>query len=717
VTTTTDRPEEETGQEPTGYVLGTIDVFASIVALFVLAVAQPLLDLLGRNAEFFLAHASPPLDIALVAFLVAIAAPLLIAAYIELVRRIDPSTGRVVHLGILSILAASFVLQIVKLTPLDRLSSWGMVPLILAAGVGVALAFYRFEVFRTASRFAAVAPAVVLGLFIFFSSTSQLMFGSPAVAQAATIEVENPAPIVFVVFDEFPVASLMDGDGNLQEEVYPNFARLAKHATWYRNTTTVHQQTERALPAILSGVNGSSEKIPTAADYPFTLFTLLAESYDLEVFEAVTDLCPVYACENSARTVLPFRERWSSLLNDLRIVAGHLFLPNDITEDLPPIDASWSNFSAAHGGFEHEITARFQALAYDDDRRRPIGEFLDTLEVASDEPKLSFLHAPVPHVPWDYLQSGQLYPSPGVAPGTLSPGWNDDEWRVNQAYQQHLVQVQYVDTVVGQIIDRLTAADLYDKALVVVVADHGIAIRPNIEHRRVANDDTIGDVAAVPLFIKFPNQTEGNISDYRAETVDILPTIADVVDVDIPWTTEGWSLIDDTKPTRTESRIQGRDGVVVFGTDGSEARAIAARKIDHFGSGGPYGLAPSGYADFLGTSISDHVVATSDDVSASIRKKDLYTDIDLDGASLPAWIAGRLSFTDEEIEHIVIAVTVNDRIAAVTRSFRNKDDHIEYTAMLPPDTFVDGANDVRVFLVAPEGTDTTTSRTLYEIGF
>lgn len=715
MTSTIDHGEATTDHEPERYALGTMDVFSSIVALFVLSVAQPLLGLLGRNAEFFLAHASPPMDIVLLAFAITFVTPLVLAAFVELVRRIDQTTGGVVHFGILAILGAALVLQIVKLTPLDRLSAFIVVPLVLAAGVGVALAFYRYDGLRTAGRFAAIAPVVVLGLFLFFSSASQLVFGSPAVAQAATIDVDNPVPIVFVVFDEFPVASLMDGDGNLQRDVYANFARLADDGTWYRNATTVQQQTERALPAILSGVDGSSGKIPTAADYPFTLFTLLAEAYELEVFEAVTDLCPVYACQNSARSVLPSGQRWSSLTNDLRIVAGHLFLPNDITVNLPPIDSSWSNFSAAQGGFEDEIIARFQALAYGDDRRRPIGEFLDALEVESDEPRLMFLHAPVPHVPWDYLQSGQLYPSPGVAPGTLSPGWNDDEWRVNQAYQQHLVQVQYVDTVVGDIIDRLTLAGTYDDSLVVVVADHGIAIRPNIEHRRVVNEDTIGDVAAVPLFIKFPNQTEGNVSDYRAETVDILPTIADVLNVAIPWTTEGWSLVDEEKPARTESQIQGRDGVVVFGTDGSEAIAIAARKIDHFGIDGPYGLAPAGYAGLLGTHISDYFVTGSDDVSASIRDRHLFEDVDLDGPSLPAWIGGRLSFASQEIDQVVLAVSVNGRVAAVTRSFRDKNDRIEYTAMLPPDTFVDGANDVRVFLVGPGDEAPATSHTLFEV--
>ena len=39
----------------------------ALVVVFVLALAQPLLDLLGRNAEFFLARSSPPIDIVLLA--------------------------------------------------------------------------------------------------------------------------------------------------------------------------------------------------------------------------------------------------------------------------------------------------------------------------------------------------------------------------------------------------------------------------------------------------------------------------------------------------------------------------------------------------------------------------------------------------------------------------------------------------------------------------
>ncbi|MFV9672035.1 MAG: sulfatase-like hydrolase/transferase [Acidimicrobiia bacterium] len=502
-----------------------------------------------------------------------------------------------------------------------------------------------------------------------------------------------------VVFDEFPVASLMDENGNIEEEIYPGFARLAEDGTWFRNAITVQQQTENSLPAILSGKNPPAGKLPTAGDHPFTLFTLLADSYDLQVREAVTDLCPEYACENTSRPVRPAVERWSALINDLRVVSGHLFLPDDMGDELPPIDTTWSNFSGGNADGEFDITARFQELTYSADRRQPIAQFTDEIGEAGSEPRLSFLHALVPHVPWTYLPSGQTYSAPDAAPGSKSPGWGDDVWLVDQAYQQHLSQVGYADRVVADLISRLEEAGRYEDTMILVLADHGIAVRPGIPHRRIATEETIGDIAAIPLFIKRPHQEQGGIDDYRAETVDVLPTIAFVLGIDLPWTTDGTSLFEDGRPERMQSRIGGSEGDVVFGTDGSEARAVAARKIDHFGSDGPFGLTPPGYADLLGHRIDEFDVRTDGGITATIRDLNAFGDVDVDGPFLPAWISGTIERPGSDGDALILAVVVNGRIEAITRSSQSAEGKTEYGAMIPPDAFVDGKNDVEMVVV------------------
>jgi hypothetical protein len=680
------------------------DVVASVVVLFVLGVAQPLLDLLGRNAEFFLARAAPSVDIVILAVGLTFIIPLLIGFAVLGIAMIHQTTGRIVHAVILMILGGILVLQIIELTAMADWPAWVEITLATLAGLFIAIGFYKYDSVRSIGRYASLAPFAVLGLFLFASATSQLVFSSPATAaRPAEVSVGNAVPVVFLAFDEFPVASLMDAEGNLQEDLYPNFARLAHDGVWYPNAVTVQQQTEQSYPTILSGVNAPEGKIPNASDYPFTLFTLLADSYDLRVQEAVTDLCPEYACENTSRTTLPLIQRWKSLFSDLRVVSGHLFLPNDLTGSLPAIDSSWSNFSGGENS-DFDIIERFQEVVYDGDRLDRLDQFLNGIEPQAEEPTFNFIHSLLPHVPWSYLPSGQTYPKPGRAPGTVSPGWGDDEWLVDQAYQQHLVQVQFVDTYVGEVIDELKAEGIYDDALIVVLADHGVTVRPDTYHRRHATEETIGDVAAIPLFIKYPNQVgAGIVDDYRVETIDILPTIADVLDVNVPWSVDGTSLFSGERPVRTESRINGDKGVITFGVDGSEARAVAARKIAHFGTDGPFGLAPPGQADLLGVSIAEIDIESRSGASATIRDVDNYASVDLDGPSIPAWIRGVVTQGPSDRGDMIVAVAVNGNIVAVTRTFINDDGVIEYGALIPPDALHDGDNGIQLIGVRGNG--------------
>ncbi len=381
-----------------------------------------------------------------------------------------------------------------------------------------------------------------------------------------------------------------------------------------------------------------------------------------------------------------------------------------MADDLPPIDTTWSNFSGGGGETESDITDRFRELTYSADRRQPIAQFMRDLGTVGDEPRLTFLHALVPHVPWTYLPSGQTYPSPDVAPGSESPGWGSDVWLVDQAYQQHLAQVGYADSVVGELIAQLEQAGLYDDTMIIVVADHGIAVRPDIAHRRVVTEETVGDIAAIPLFIKRPHNEDGGVDDYRAETVDILPTITSVLGVDLPWATDGISLFGDSRPERAESRVTGSEGTIVFGTDGSEARAVAARKIDRFGTHGPFGLAPPGHEDLLGRRIEEFQVQHNSDVTATVRDLPAFGAVDLDGPSLPAWISGSIRSDDAHGGDLVLAVVANGRIAAITRTTRTDDENTTFGAMIPPDALVDGNNDVDLVLIQGAGSDREFSR-------
>ncbi len=689
------------------------DVLISTTVLFVFAVAQPLLDLLGRNAEFFLARASPSLDLILLSVLLAVVMPIGLGLFVLVVYRFHEPTGQILHWVFITSLGGLFAVQVLSKTPLAGGADWPEIVLAVVIGFTISGAVYRSEGLRSVFRIAAIAPVLTLVMFTFFSPASQLIFRSGAINQPAGITVADPAPVVIVIFDEFPIVSLIDGEGNLEEDIYPNFARFAADATWYRNAVTVQQQSERSVPVILTGNNTSNDRLPFAADYPANLFTLLSDSYTVRASEAVTELCPEYACENRSRPQLPLGQRWRSLISDLLVVYGHVVAPTEIRSGLPPIDQSWSNFGAGSSDGEPEgfdVIARFNE-AVDADRRLPFQAFVDNISPPDEEPTLDFIHVLLPHIPWQYVSTGQRFYSRAPIPGSATTGWGGDEWLVNQAQQRHLLQVQYADTMVGTLIDRLEEIGVYDDALIVIAADHGVIVRPNIEHRRIALEDTVGEIAAVPLFIKLPNQTEGGIDDYRVETIDILPTLMDALGIVSPWETDGSSLLAEERPERTESHINGAKGVVTFGVDGSEKLVISERKIEAFGTGGPFGLAPEGQRDLIGMAIEDLVLEEPPDVTATLENQTRYTSIDTEADLIPLLVSAKLVAAEPFEGESVIAIGMNGRIAAVTRTYDTTARTSTFYAMVPPGTLVDGANIVTFYLV--EGTGS--QRTIREI--
>ena len=209
----------------------------------------------------------------------------------------------------------------------------------------------------------------------------------------------------------------------------------------------------------------------------------------------------------------------------------------------------------------------------------------------------------------------------------------------------------------------------------------------------------VGDVAAVPLFIKLPDGEGGLIDDYRAELIDVLPTIAAVLEVTVPWSVEGTSLIGTDRPVRETSLI---DASLEIGTGGGEKLKVAQRKIDSFGDGDVFGLAPPGTRDLLRISISDLTIRPAGEFVGRIQDAELYEGIDTKAQTIPAAIRGSLEFVAEDDAPALVAISVNGVISAVTRSYV-RGDEVLFEAILPPEVLVDGHNDVRLILIRERG--------------
>ena len=228
----------------------------------------------GEQAEFFVFQNAGRAEILGLVMALSGALPLVLIAVGRLAGLVGPRTGHRVHETILAVGVALTVLP--ALWPVEAVPGIALVSATLVLGAGVAVLYARLGAVRL--FFTLLAPGVIVfpGLFVAAPSVTPLLVHHGQVPEGESQTIARPAPIVFVIFDEFPTTSVMDGEERIDAGRYPSFAALARDATWYRRATTVAETTYDAVPAILTGRYPRPDGLPHAIDYPHSLFTLLA---------------------------------------------------------------------------------------------------------------------------------------------------------------------------------------------------------------------------------------------------------------------------------------------------------------------------------------------------------------------------------------------------------------------------------------------------------
>jgi Sulfatase len=644
-------------------------------ALCAFAFAQPLFDLLGRNAAFFAVRGSTRWDVLVFALGLVLLPPLALLALEVLAGLVHRTLPTALQLLFVAGLTGVVCLQAVRgLDAPDAL-------LVAGAALAGACAALLYALGRAARMLLTVlspAPLLFLALFLLVSPVSRLVLGSAPAPRLR--HVESTTPVVLVVFDEFPTISLLNAREEVDSRRYPNFARLALDAIWFRNATTVDEWTTWAVPSILTGLYPEKDALPLYLDHPDNLFTLLGGAYDLRVMESQTHLCPAELCAAEEG----FTDRLGSILADVRVVYPHLILPSELRRRLTPVEDAWS-------GFRH-VGGRPAAYLNRDEQVRRFVEGI----APGRRPRLFFLHVLLPHHPWEYLPDGKRYSSAlPWQPGLDNDRWTSDPELVVQAQQRLLLQVGFTDRMLGDVLDRLQARGLYDDALVIVTADHGGSFRAGGERRRV-NSANLEDIAFVPLFVKLPHETRGRIDDAHVQSVDILPTIADVLDVRIPWRTDGRSALNVRMGSEPEVGVFTSSGERVAGPTAQlvQRRAQALRRqLDLFGSG-LFRIGP--HRELLGREVDGLVTARPGGPRVRLLGGTTY---DPHAPVVPVHVAGSMRGAAGGED---LAVAVNGRIEALTRSYRYGG-KTWFSAVLPEDVFRAGSNSVRVFLVDSQG--------------
>jgi hypothetical protein len=493
-------------------------------------------------------------------------------------------------------------------------------------------------------RHAAAAAAVVTAAALVASCS----LGSSSHAGASPKPARHP-PVVMLVFDEFSTTSLLDGHGHIDTVRYPNFARLARDGTWFPYATASLDETARAMRSLFTGRTTWRFAHPTYSAEPRNLFTLLGRRYRMDVSEEVSSMCPPRLCRGSRQA-------------DRRTVLHRLS-------------------SGRPERFERWLRSV-----------RP-----------SSKPTLYFKHLLLPHGPWRYLPSGRHFED---TPSKKLLSWNIqhfNRWLVDRSYQRHLLQLGFADRLLGQALDRLEASGLYDRSLVVVTADNGESFG-RLGNGHEIGSGSEGDIALTPLFVKLPFQQAGRTVQRHARVVDVLPTVARIAHMPVPWRIDGRPLFGAGSSRISSSTVlvqrSGRRIHLSYAALRRRAAASYRLKARLFGQGngapGLYGIGP--HRELHGTPFDRWRKLPANGTRALLDSPGRLRNVRLSSGFVPVNLMGRISGRDSG-KALELAVAVNGTVVATAPTFSTRGRRL-FSVQIPEASLHDGGNQVRFFAIS-----------------
>jgi hypothetical protein len=623
----------------------------------------------------------------------------------------------------------------------------------VVVGGGAAFAYVRVHAVRQWLAFCVFAPALFVFLFLVGSPTADLL-GGQDVAAADVAEAETPRSVVVIVWDEWPLMSIIDEQGEIDADLYPNLAALAGDGAFFRNASTTATATPYASPSIVTGRYPTGEMVsPLANEHPESIFTLLASQYDLEANESVTRLCPPNLCDGEfvdhpdaptavdepsdgddgsgdgalgallgeapdvfRSMVSPFAEGSIAAFDE----AAFVVTEPDPEADPDPVgpDVDDAVEEATHFGEEgtgaEELNTSFGLTSVD----RVIAAIEE-----NEGPTLHYAHVQMPHAPYQYLPSRQIYQEPAdearreIDEHTVGSR-PAQQAAVDLAHQRMLLQVGYADALVGDVVERLRETGLYDDTVVVMTSDHGAGFVRGQTIRALGNttplDESLyGDVLYVPLIIKGPGLEPGTVSDANVSIIDIVPTVAEMIGVDIPWEVDGISLVSGERTTdekrfhlvtmtASDGRVTNPIGPVVTFDGGRFQNDALGHHVGTLLRGDNpefafYDVDDAG--ELVGRDVAELAAGSSEpsDASATVRDLDSWRSVDL-AARVPAHLRASIVGLDGEAP-VTIAVSLNGRIAAVGPTWTTSSEPHHFEAMLAPSLLRAGENVVELWVV------------------
>lgn len=347
------------------------------------------------------------------------------------------------------------------------------------------------------------------------------------------------------------------------------------------------------------------------------------------------------------------------------------------------------------------------------DRAASFRRLVASIRAPSDRPGFYFAHSLLPHTPWEYLPSGRVYHSNrGRIEGLEGQRWTTDPWPILHARKRYLLQVEFVDQLIGELTSRLESLGLFDQSLIAIASDHGTSFRPGESARfpdpLKPSADQILDVAMVPLVIKAPFQDEAHVDERPISLVDLTPRLLELAgagadeggsprgaapstmvgkyagNVEVPLQRDSWRM----REAREQAELLG---------ESNEPAAIGVRP------------------DLHGIEVAELTLRDSD-VGIRLEAADLWDNVDLDRPILPARVQGVLTGPESLLDRSA-AIALNGVVAATVRPWQDADGAIRLAALLPERLLLAGFNQIEVFLTSNDVNVSTLEHVKRPAGF
>ncbi len=266
----------------------------------------------------------------------------------------------------------------------------------------------------------------------------------------------------------------------------------------------------------------------------------------------------------------------SMLDNGTRLGSEHAVLPEILAEKGAltgavvsgyPLDSVLCGLDRGFSFYDDEFTVSRCGVALEktaDETTERAVQWLKTQPLG--HPFFLFVHYYDPHGPYNppekftgfYEDKNNIFTDvlPGQSPEIPSYQKSGDISDPKHYQRMYAAEISFVDSEIGNLIAYIEKSGLEDKTVFILTADHGESMGEH-EYYFDHGHNIYQESVKIPLIIKFPKSEGNRKSAEVVETVDIMPTVLDILNIPVPEGTEGesfYSLLKNHSETIPDAR-------------------------------------------------------------------------------------------------------------------------------------------------------------------